>query len=232
MKLQYLGDSRDAFKWDLLHFICAHPVSQLNRLVYVPMLTPDDPNPTDGRTHHSRFPVRPELSEFIAELGRTPRSLLQITRLGRLQNDNNFPVLIWPSEAFMGKAAAREDYWMRWSARNNDHSLVFFDPDNGFETKTQRATKWVRHEELKSFLEDLPESAAIVVYQHRPRRKWADLFADLQRKLTYAPHVLEAHEASLAFVFLTKSAETAERISRLLEEYRRHHPQVLGAVIR
>ncbi len=51
MKLQYLGDSRDSFKWDLLYQLVAD--CDFERLYFVPFLTPDDREPTDGRTIHS-----------------------------------------------------------------------------------------------------------------------------------------------------------------------------------
>ena len=36
MKLQYLGDSRDAFKWDLLHWLCTRAEPAFARLLFVP----------------------------------------------------------------------------------------------------------------------------------------------------------------------------------------------------
>jgi hypothetical protein len=41
MKLQYLGDSRDAFKWDLLHWLCTRAEPAFARLLFVPLLTSD-----------------------------------------------------------------------------------------------------------------------------------------------------------------------------------------------
>jgi len=41
VKLQYLGDSRDAFKWDLLHWLCTRAEPAFARLLFVPLLTPD-----------------------------------------------------------------------------------------------------------------------------------------------------------------------------------------------
>jgi len=41
LKLQYLGDSRDAFKWDLLHWLCTRAEPAFARLLFVPLLTAD-----------------------------------------------------------------------------------------------------------------------------------------------------------------------------------------------
>lgn len=77
MKLQYLGDSRDAFKWDLLHWLCtqAEPA----------FATPDDVVPRDGRTPHAWFPCRPLVRPFVAGLAAAPRSLGRIAALGGLE---------------------------------------------------------------------------------------------------------------------------------------------------
>jgi hypothetical protein len=40
-KLQYLGDSRDAFKWDLLHWLCTRAEPAFARLVFSSLLTAD-----------------------------------------------------------------------------------------------------------------------------------------------------------------------------------------------
>ena len=41
MKLQYLGDSRDAFKWDLLHWLCTRAEPAFALLVFSSLLTAD-----------------------------------------------------------------------------------------------------------------------------------------------------------------------------------------------
>ena len=41
MKLQYLGDSRDAFKWDLLHWLYTRAEPASARLLFVPLPTTD-----------------------------------------------------------------------------------------------------------------------------------------------------------------------------------------------
>jgi hypothetical protein len=65
VKLQYLGDSRDAFKWDLLHWLCTRAEPALARLLFVPLLTPDDAEPRDWRTPHAWFQGRPLIRRFV-----------------------------------------------------------------------------------------------------------------------------------------------------------------------
>ena len=110
-------------------------------------------------------------------------------------------------------------------------TLVFLDPDNGFETRTQRGPKWVQHAEVRWLLERLPESAAVAVYQHRPRRRWEALFADLAARLDYAPNVQVVHEANLAFLVLSRARGTAERLARAAIGYCEGRPGVRAAAL-
>jgi len=111
------------------------------------------------------------------------------------------------------------------------NTLVFLDPDNGFETRTRRGPKWVRHVEVKWLVEQLPESAAVAVYQHRPRRRWGDLFADLATRLDYAPNVQVVYEANLAFLVLSRARGTAERLARAAIGYCEGRPGVRAAAL-
>jgi hypothetical protein len=84
----------------------------------------------------------------------------------------------------------------------------------------------VRHAEVKWLLERLPESSAVVVYQHRPRRQWEDLFADLAARLDDAPNVQAVYEANLAFLVLSRARATAERLARPAIRYCEGRPAV------
>lgn len=65
MKHQYLGDSKDSFKWDYHHFL----VEELgySQLKVAWMMTPDDHGP-DGKMSPERFPARPEILAFCNRL--------------------------------------------------------------------------------------------------------------------------------------------------------------------
>ena len=57
MKRQYLGDSKDCFKWDYHdHLMSAHGCKILTILL---MMTPDDKS-NDGKTKPDLFPARTE----------------------------------------------------------------------------------------------------------------------------------------------------------------------------
>ena len=101
MKLQYLGDSRDAFKWDLLHWLCTRAEPAFARLLFVPLLTPDDAVPRDGRTPHAWFPCRPLIRPFVAGLAAAPRSLERIAVLGGLEDGDPLAATVKQTVAFI-----------------------------------------------------------------------------------------------------------------------------------
>jgi hypothetical protein len=231
MKLQYLGDSRDAFKWDLLHWLCTRAEPAFARLLFVPLLTPDDAEPSDGRTPHAWFPCRPLIRPFVAGLAAAPRSLERIAALGGLEDGHPLEVTVAQADAFVEEGARRASYWDWCHPERYADTLVFLDPDNGFETRTQRGPKWVRHAEVKWLLERLPESSAVAVYQHRPRRRWEELLADLAARLDYAPDVQVVYEANLAFLVLSRAQGTPERLTRAAIGYCEGRPGVRAAAL-
>jgi len=61
MKLQYLGDSKDSFKWDYHDYLTdALGYNLLNILL---MITPDDET-NEGKTNPDWFPARKEIIDF------------------------------------------------------------------------------------------------------------------------------------------------------------------------
>lgn len=224
MKLQYLGDARDAFKWDLLHWICTDAC--FSTLVFVPLLTPDDEGSGEGLIPHHRFKCQDFIRPFLDSLKEEPRSLARISKLGALNPEKQFRVHVFAPDRLIGSGSRRGDYWADLDPGKLENSVVFFDPDNGYETKTQRGPKWIEHGELKSLLESLPETSVAVVYQHRPRRTWVEMFADLSNRLSYVHTAVAAHESSLAFIAMAGNKAAGKRIAHSIEQYAKLHPAV------
>jgi hypothetical protein len=233
MKLQYLGDSRDAFKWDFLHWICTRSSPHFEELAVVPMLTPDIEKSNDGKTPHQRFACRDFIRSFVVSLKREPRSLKRIEALGNAQsNTPSFRVSLFAPSDFIGSGNQRRQYWATFEPEKYSNAVVFFDPDNGFETKTQRGEKWIHHLEMKLFLSRLPNTSVAVVYQHRPHRKWADVFAGLKNSLSYAHTVIVAREGNLAFVAMAGNASAGRRAFDAFTNYADEHPVVCCELLR
>ncbi len=218
MKLQYLGDARDAFKWDLLHWICTRSSPAFSELVFVPLLTPDIEGSKEGRTPHDRFRCRKFIRPFVASVRDEPRSLVRIAALGCIQ-PQKFRVTVFAPERHLTGGGKRGEYWSDFDPSEIKNAVVFFDPDNGYETKTCHGPKWIRHSELEYLIAKLPENSVAVVYQHRPRRRWPDVLADLGRKLTYVHSAVTAHEANLALVAMAGNAAVGRRVDSAIEKY-------------
>jgi hypothetical protein len=234
MKLQYLGDSRDAFKWDLLHYISTRSLPRFDELAFVPMLTPDVLGLNEGNTPHDWFECQDFIRPFLISLKNEPRSLERISTLGAIEpNAAPFRVSVYGNSKHIGIGNQRAEYWVDFEPKKYENAVVFFDPDNGFETKTQRGAKWIRHSELEYLFTRLPETSVVVVYQHRPqRRAWNDLFPDLTKKLDYVHTAVAAYEGNLAFVVMAGNATCGKRIFDVIKGYAEEHSDVRHTVLR
>jgi hypothetical protein len=224
MKLQYLGDSRDAFKWDLLHWICT--TSPFSKLVFVPLLTSDIRGSNEGLIPHHRFRCKLFIRPFLDSLKEEPRSLNRIENLGKIDPTRTFEVSVFAPEREIGTGTKRTEYWSGFDASMFHSSVIFFDPDNGYETKTQRGAKWIEHDELKTLFASLPETSVALIYQHRPRRIWSQLFADLAKNITYVKTSVAVYESTLAFVAMASNVTAGQQIALAMESYSRNHTEV------
>lgn len=232
MKLQYLGDARDAFKWDLLHWICTRSSPPFSSLTFVPLLTPDVKGSNEGRTPHHWFHCREFIRSFIISLRIEPRSLARIPKLGTAEPSKRFHVSVFSPEKIIDSGTKRAEYWSGFEPDGIKNSVVFYDPDNGFETETQHGTKWIRHGELEDLFDRLPETSVVVVYQHRPHRKWPDLFAELSGKLGYVHTAIAVHESNLAFVAMAGNGAAGQRVATAIQSYTEQHPIVRHTLLR
>ena len=233
MKLQYLGDARDAFKWDLLQWICTRSSPAFSELVFVPLLTPDVQGSREGRTPHHWFRCRDFICQFVTSLREEPRTLERISMLGAVEANKEFHVSIFSPKRCIGSGAKRAEYWSGFEPSKMKNSVVFFDPDNGFETKTRRGIKWIRHKELKNLFAQFPATSVVVIYQHRPqRRTWPDLFADFAAKLDYVHAAIAAHEANLAFIAMAGNASAGQRVAAAIQRYAEDHPIVRHTLLK
>jgi len=197
------------------------------------MLTPHNENTNEGKMPHERFECRGFIRNFVASLKEEPRSLERILDLGSaIQNEPNFSISLFSSHKYIKGANGRSDYWSGFTPEKYNNSIVFFDPDIGFETRTQRGTKWIRHDELVGFLSHLPKTSVAVVYQHRPHRKWSDLFIDLKKSLSYVHTAVAAYERDLAFVALAGNASAGRRVIAAVESYAHEHGVVRHNVLK
>jgi len=111
MRLQFLGDVRDAFKWDLLHWICTKSSPRFDKMFYVPMFNYDDPKQNHGNVPNHHFECRKFIRPFLNELKKVPRTLERISELGSIEpNTQPFHVDILSANKYLGKGTKRKEY--------------------------------------------------------------------------------------------------------------------------
>ena len=220
MKRQYLGDSKDSFKWDYHHFLVeALGYSHLN---IAWMMTPDDGGP-DGRTAPEVFPARQEILRLCNELRSTrdPAILLGLPAATGAQYTVSF---YGPDEAQNGT-----NRFTFFSGDDASSDQVFFiDPDNGFEPERSSSDKHLRYSELDRLIRAISAGTVVSVFQHHRRKKFPEDFARIRERLI-SGYSTAIYWHSLMFVSISSSPETIHRVGKINREYAKQRPvKVIG----
>ena len=217
LKLQYLGDAKDSFKWDYHDFLLSelsYPV--LNIAL---MLTPDDGG-NDGNQRPELFPARSEIIKFCNFI-RENRYVGTIDNA--IENIKSLPkVTAAQYEILLHKGATcftmenRRGYFSDFKQIENQ--LVFLDPDNGFEPEVTLSEKHVRYAEITQILEQLSSKSVISVFQHHRRIRFPDDFARIKERVETG-FVTGIYWHSLMFVAISKSEKAIRRVILANEKY-------------
>jgi len=166
VKDQYVGDINDFAKYQLLR-ICS---SVFGSIVVGWMLTSKDDRSDGAKIAYLKDPSRGiadiELFEALGALVDSgDRTVAGVESTGVLGG------LIFHAEPMPSDAARRAAYFTALAAHAGEDSLVFLDPDNGFEvasvTKSGRGSeRYLYWDELAVLRET---GTSILVYQHFPR---------------------------------------------------------------
>ncbi len=184
MQDRYCADVGDFGKYGLLRWLCRETGLRLGVNWY---LVPDESGNADGR--HTRYLDRTEENsrrfrkcdpDLWEALGKIIREHNRHVR--RIRTDRILPrgtvfyedVLRWPDDmraTSPGGIEARKKHRQAWVERGQeklrDCELVFFDPDNGLETKTKRykakGPKYVFFDEIWPYYE---RGSSLIIYQH------------------------------------------------------------------
>jgi hypothetical protein len=219
MKLQYLGDSKDSFKWDYHDYLTdALGFELLNILL---MMTPGD-NKNEGKTKPDWFPARSEIIEFCNQL-RAKRDLSIINTLPS-KTCASYQLNLHKPESHITKTN-RNSYCSDIS--NHTDQVVFLDPDNGLEPEKKYNEKHVRYSEISSILDQISNNSVVSVFQHFRRIKFTDDFARIkERLLAVVPsvHVTGVFWYQLMFVVISKSEKTIGQVRQLNSVYAERYP--------
>ena len=219
MKLQYLGDSKDSFKWDYHDYLTT--AIGFNTLSILLMMTPDD-NTNDGRTKPDWFPARKEIIHFCNKL-RSKRDIAVIKNLP-LETGAKYHVSLHKPEINITKNN-RSSYFSGLS--EYDRQIVFLDPDNGFEPEGNYNEKHVRYPEILTILDQIPSNSIVSVFQHFRRIKFAEDFRRIKERLSDALSSVYATAIfwhQLMFVLISKSETSITQIRKVNGKYSEFYP--------
>ncbi len=215
MKLQYLGDSKDSFKWDY-HDYLAQELSYpfLNIAL---MMTPDDES-NDGKSHPSLFPAKSKRVEFCQHL-REKRSIEAVRRLPETTG-SSYTVKFHNESTFITNQN-RMQYFSGFSADVNQ--LLFLDPDNGFEPEKSYSKKHVLYSDIASLLGQISDDSVISIFQHFRRKSFVEDFARIKERL-YGGDATAIYWHSLMFVAIGKSQKVIAQVGEANKKYSSTYP--------
>ena len=215
MKLQYMGDSKDSFKWDYHDYLLkelGYPV--LNIML---MMTPDDQS-NDGKSRPSLFPARREIIEFCNDL-RNERDIKLIYELPD-RTGSNYIINLHKPETHLTNLN-RKIYFSGLSEKQNQ--LLFLDPDNGFEPGNSFSKKHVLYSDIKAILEQISDDSVISIFQHFRYVKFAKDFAQMKECLLPC-NATAIYWNFLMFVCLSKSKRAIEKVINANIRYAKSNP--------
>lgn len=215
MKLQYLGDSKDSFKWDYHdHLVRALGYRELTIAWY---MTPDDGG-THGGMAPELFPARPEVLQLCHDLraNRDPALLSGLPMrtdaayaVGFHQTGDNS--LHTDSSAFFKGCSVSGD------------EVFFLDPDNGFEPERSSSDRHVRYADLERLMRASAPEAVVTIFQHHRRKKFPEDFARIRERLV-SGHSCALYWHSLMFVCVSNSAQAIARVRDINRSYASGRP--------
>jgi hypothetical protein len=222
MKDQYVGDVNDYAKYQLLR-LCQRT---FERVIVAWMLTAPDNRGDGARTGYLRDMTQraldPELFDELASI---------------VDRDERKVAAVEASEALRGctfihqqmpiEERGRREYFAALESLAGPGSLVFFDPDNGFEVGS--VTRHKPGSERYLYFEELGSArgreASVVIYQHFPRvERTTYVLEKLQRlggEMGPGYKTFSAHSSQVAFLFAvteTRATEIEEAVRSRCEE--------------
>ena len=215
MKLQYLGDSKDSFKWDYHDYLMralGHPVLNL-----VLMMTERD-DTKQGRSSPERYPSRPEVLELCREL-RSCRDPALLCTLPERTSAKYSVEMHREGRVFPG--GSRCEYFKSLSDKLDQ--VVFVDPDNGLEPERSRySKKHVLYCEINSVAEQISSESAVSVFQHPHRGQRRGEFERRFQSIRDRTHGFATAlywDVRVMFVQLSRSEEKIRLIRKINTEY-------------
>ena len=213
MKKQYLGDSKDSFKWDYHDFLTSSIGYPLLNVAL--MMTPDDDG-NHGQTDPALFPGRAEVIKFCRSL-RKNRCVRDIKSLPG-ETGNSYKVDLHNScKHFTNRG--RLGYFS--GLRNSENQVLLLDPDNGFEP-INRSKEHVSYEDIVRVTKQINDASIVSVFQCFRRVPFREDYANIKRALEERDlrfSTTVCWDSNMFFVQIAKSKAILDKIRRINEQY-------------
>ena len=205
MKNQYFGDINDYRKYGLLR--CLSNEGEI-RIAICWILTADDKGGDGGKTAYLHQPDRyrsydAQLFDSLATCLGDPanRSVAWAETSGIL------PGAVFYDRLLTDVAAARHSFFREFDAVARGCDLVFFDPDNGLETKSTPYGRRASHRYLywRELSATYGAGHSVLVYQHFRREKRGPFIQAMSEQVcehTGAPAVIPFRTGNVVFLLL------------------------------
>ena len=223
MKRQYLGDSRDSFKWHY-HDYLVNNNPNAGSLGVIPMLRPND-DTTEGSTNSFDYKGSSETQDFC-DLLRVSRDISDIRLLPNYTKSNYQLIVHKPFEFYRYKSSREyfEDI--------PDTNICLFDPCTGFEPNNPNDDH-IQYEDIAYFINTLPKRGVFSIYQHFRRKKFTEDFKGISKKLVEnsRPFYLNScaiyWRSDVMFVQTSKSKDEIRLIHEINLEYASNNKDVV-----
>lgn len=213
MKRQFLGDSKDSFKWDYHDYLATR--LGYPQLTVALMMTPDDGR--HGKTEPEEYPARPVVIDLCHELRRT-RDIEGIKRLPAVTGAS-YAVELHRGDTYLTNAN-RSEYFTGFDA--NRKQIVFLDPDNGFEPDKSYTAQHAGYRDVTGILEQISGNSIVSFFHHHRHRSFPDDFSDIRERLR--PSLSTAiYRHPLMFVAVAKSERVLGRVVKANSDYVKWH---------
>lgn len=214
MKLKYLGDSKDAFKWDYHDFL----MRELNFTVleYIPMLTSEN-DKDEGKSNPGEFNFCDQEIVNFCELLRKKKDLNLIQELP-VYIKSSYQIKLIKNLFEHGK---RIEYFSTIDPISKN--LLLFDPDNGFRGESIFNEKHIDYLELINIYNKCADDSVLSIFHHFRRKSFMEDFQKIKEQLNqgeikYITAVSWSNK--IMFVLLAKNENKYKRIQEVNGRYK------------
>ncbi len=212
MQRKYLGDAKDCFKWDYLHFLVEALGHQQLQIVW--MMNPDDPG-SDGYPPE-KYPGDPRILG-LCDLLRSRHDPELLADLPQRMAASYSVALYGSHEHMLDRD--RNAYFA--DIVSEPAQCLFLDPDTGFEPRTA-TVKHVRYQEGNALLGRVAPGSVVTVYQNFTYVPFPEHLRVIRRR--FGDHECSAVYSdspyySIMLMSMTTDDETTSRLREANDEY-------------